>query len=476
VGQLKVKPAIEESRGPLLDGPIAPTLIRMAVPMAFGMLALVLFNIVDAAFVGRLGAEHLAAMSFTFPVTFLIMSVTIGLGVGTNTAVSRAVGAGDMPLVRRLTTDGLVLVIAQVVVASALGIVTIGPIFELLGASLDTIVLISDYMFPWYLGLPFLVVPMIGSAAIRGTGDMITPALIMAAAGVFNMVLDPFLIFGIGPFPRLELQGAAIATVCSWIVALILVMYFLVGRKRMLSFDRPHVREVLDSWRRIMFVALPAAATNMVLPLAGGALTRLVASYGEEAVAAFGVGTRVDSFATLGLIAVAFATTPFVGQNYGASQVDRIRAALRFGNRFSLLWGAAAALLLAVGAEAIGRVFSSDPTVVLWSVRYLWVIPASYWSIGILFIISAAFNAVNRPLMSSLLVIARLFVFVVPFAFAGSMLFGLWGILIGITIASALSALFSLLMARRVLHDLERDVGRREGQPPSTSKLEYLPG
>jgi putative MATE family efflux protein len=471
-----VNTANEESRGPLLDGPIAPTLIRMAVPMAFGMLALVLFNIVDAAFVGRLGAEHLAAMSFTFPVTFLIMSVTIGLGVGTNTAVSRAVGGGDTALVRRLTTDGLVLVVAQVVVATAFGIATIGPIFELLGASPGTIVLISDYMVPWYLGLPFLVVPMIGNAAIRGTGDMTTPALIMAAAGVFNMVLDPFLIFGIGPFPRLELQGAAIATVCSWIVALILVMWFLVDRKRMLSFDRPRLREVLDSWRRILFVALPAAATNMVLPLAGGALTRLVASYGEEAVAAFGVGTRVDSFATLGLIAVAFATTPFVGQNYGASQVDRIRAALRFGNRFSLLWGAATAILLALGAGTIGRVFSSDPTVVLWSVRYLWIIPSSYWSVGILFINSAAFNAVNRPLMSSLLVIARLFVFVVPFAFGGSMLFGLWGMLIGITVASGLSALFSLLMARRVLRDLERDVDRGDRQPPSTSKLEYLPG
>jgi putative MATE family efflux protein len=331
-------------------------------------------------------------------------------------------------------------------------------------------------MLPWYLGLPFLVVPMIGNAAIRGTGDTTTPALVMAAAGVFNMVLDPFLIFGIGPFPRLELQGAAIATVCSWIVALILGIWFLVGRKRMLSFDRPRLSEVLDSWRMILFVALPAAATNMVLPLAGGALTRLVASYGEEAVAAFGVGTRVDSFATLGLIALAFATTPFVGQNYGASQIDRIRAALRFGNRFSLVWGAATALLLAVGAEAIGRVFSSDPTVVLWSVRYLWTIPATYWSFGIVVIICASLNAVNRPLTSSLLMIARLFVFVVPFAFAGSMLFGLWGILVGIVVASGLSAVFSLLMARRVLRDLEQDVDRGDGEPPSTSKLEYLPG
>jgi putative MATE family efflux protein len=466
----------QNARGQLLDGPIAPTLIRMAVPMAFGMLALVLFNIVDTVFVGRLGADRLAAMSFTFPVTFLAMSVTIGLGVGTNTAVSRAIGAGDTALVRRLTTDGLVLAVAQVAVASALGIVFMGPLFGVLGASSTTITLIKSYMLPWFLGFPFLVVPMIGNAAIRGTGDTFTPAVIMTAAAVVNVILDPLLIFGIGPFPRLELQGAAIATVCAWFVALVATLWVLDRKKRMVSLDRPQPREVLRSWGQIMYVALPAAATNLILPLAAGLLTRLVAAHGEEAVAAFGVGTRVDSFATIGLVAFAFATTPFVGQNFGAGQVDRIRAALRFGVRFSLLWGVGSAALLAGGAGVIGRLFSDDPTVVMWSVRYLWVIPASYWAVGIVFIVSVAFNAVNRPLMSSLLVIVRLFVFVVPLAFGGSILFGLWGLLIGISVAGALSGALAILMARGVLRDVEREVDRDERPPPSTSKLEYLPG
>jgi putative MATE family efflux protein len=464
------------SRAQLLDGPIAPTLIRMAAPMAFGMLALVLFNIVDTVFVGRLGAEHLAAMSFTFPVTFLVMSVTMGLGVGTNSAVSRAIGAGNSALVRRLTTDGLALVVVQVVIASALGIVTMGPIFRLLGASPPTIVLIESYMVPWFLGLVFLVIPMNGNAAIRGTGDTMTPALIMIAAALVNMVLDPFLIFGIGPFPRLELQGAAIATVCSWIVALLASLWFLAYRKRMLSFDRPRVQEVLYSWRQILYVALPAAATNIVLPLVGGVLTRMVAAYGEHAVAAFGVGSRVDSFATIGLVAMAFAITPFVGQNFGASQIDRIRAALGFGIRFSLMWGFGATVLLAGSAGVIGRLFSDEPTVVLWSVRYLWIIPVNYWAFGVFVIISAALNAINRPLMSSMLMLVRLFTLVLPLAIAGSVLFGLWGILIGISVSSALSALLALVVVRRVVRQVERAERPDDREPPRTSKMEYLPG
>jgi putative MATE family efflux protein len=415
-------------------------------------------------------------MSFTVPVTFLVMSVTMGLGVGTNTAVSRAIGAGDTTLVRRLTTDGLVLVVAQVIVASALGIVTMRPLFGLLGASPPTIVLIENYMLPWFLGLPLLVVPMIANAAIRGTGDTLTPALIMGTAGVVNLILDPFLIFGIGPFPRLELQGAAIATVFSWLVALVVSLWVVGKKKRMLTLVRPRFREAMASWGQILYVAVPAAATNIVMPLAGGLLTRLVASYGEEAVAAFGVGTRVESFATIGLIAMAFAITPFVGQNHGARQIDRIRGALRFGVRFSIIWGVASAVLLAGGAGMLGRLFSDDPTVIYWSTRFLWIIPANYWAVGIFFIISASFNALNRPLMSSLLVIVRLFVFVVPLAYGGSVMFGLTGFLAGASFAGVLSAGLAVLAGRRVLRGVERDIERHGEEPPSTSKLEYLPG
>jgi putative MATE family efflux protein len=368
------------------------------------------------------------------------------------------------------------LVVAQVIVASALGIVTMRPLFGLLGASPSTIVLIESYMLPWFLGLPLLVVPMIANSAIRGTGDTMTPAVIMGLAGVVNLILDPFLIFGIGPFPRLELQGAAIATVFSWLVALVVALWFVGKKKRMLTLKPPSFQEAMTSWGQILYVALPAAATNIVMPLAGGLLTRLVASYGEEAVAAFGVGTRVESFATIGMVAMAFAITPFVGQNHGAHQIDRVRAALRFGIRFSVIWGVATAVVLGGGAGLLSRLFSDDPTVVYWSTRFLWIIPANYWAVGIFFIISASFNALNRPLTSSLLVMLRLFVFVVPLAFGGSMLFGLTGFLAGASFAGVLSAGLAVVVGRRVLRDIERDIDRRREDPPTTSKLEYLPG
>ncbi len=435
----------------LLDAPVMPTLLRLAAPMAAGIVAIMFFNVVDTFWVGRLGPEALAAMGFTFPVTFILKSITIGLGVGITATISRVLGAGDGGRVRVLTTDSLLLGLLVVGVVSAGGLLGMDRLFGALGAGPALLPAIRSYMVPWFAGIGLLVVPMMGNAAIRATGDTRTPAVIMILAGGINAILDPFLIFGLGPFPALGLRGAALASVASWAVALTASTHVLGWRLRMLSPEPPRLGRFLASWRPVLGIGVPAAATNLLGPLTVGVVTRLVAEHGPRAVAGFGVATRLQSMALIGLMAMGAAMTPFVGQNFGARSWDRIRAAFRAGALFSLAWGAGSLLVLALPAPALIRLFNADPVVVSSGSLFLRIVPFSHWAVGIGLLAGSIFNALGRPLAAATLMVFRLLLLAVPLAVFGSRLLGLPGIFAGLAAANVLGAAVAWTWLRHTL-------------------------
>jgi putative MATE family efflux protein len=444
----------------LLTDPVGPAILAMAWPMLVGILAIVLFNVVDTFWVGQLGARELAAMSYTFPVVMVVMSVSMGIGLGTTAVVARAIGHGDRGKVRRLTTDALVLANGMVVLVALLGLATIDPLFALLGAEPATVALVREYMVPWYLGVGLLVIPMVGNSALRATGDTKTPSVIMLVAGLVNAVLDPLLIFGAGPVPSMGLAGAAWATVGSYAGAFAAAMWVLVRRERLLTFARPRLAEVYDSWRRILHIGLPAAGTNLLAPLSAGILTRLVSSYGPTAVAAFGVGTRLEGFAMVGIGALSTAMTPMVAQNLGAGRLRRIHQAVSFGTRAGLVWGAGAALLLAMLAGPIAHVFSDDPAVVEVARTYLLVVPFSYGALGLAQIVGTTFNALDEPLAAAGLVAVRLLALTLPLAWLGTSLAGLDGLFGGIAAANLAIGLLAWAVVRVRLRRLDADDAR----------------
>ena len=429
--------------------------------MVLGLTAVILFGVVDTFYVGRLGAIQLAAMGFTFPVTIFVMSISMGMGMGVASTISRAIGGGDRQRVRRLATDGLILANASVIIFAAAGFFSINPLFRAMGASPETLVYIRAYMVPWFFGVGFLVIPMVGNAAIRATGDTKTPSIIMMIAGGLNIVLDPLLIFGLGPFPRLEIQGAAIATVISWTITLGAALWILHRREHMLDTSRPKFSDVWNSWREILYVGLPAAGTSVMVPLAGGILTRMVSAYGPEAVAAYGVGTRIEALAMIGVAALSTSLVPFVGQNYGAGNCHRIRQALSFSVKVGLAYGLGMAVLLAALAFPLARMFNTDAVVVDLTTRYLFVIPISYGLFGTTLMVNAIFNALNKPLKSALIIVLRLFVFALPFAFVGARMGDVIGIYAGITLANVLIGVVAILMARRYLATVEERLAVR---------------
>ena len=231
----------------LIQGPVVRTLTSLAVPMMGGIFSVVAFNLADTYFVARLGTKELAAMSFTFPVTMILFGIAFGLMSGTTTIVSQAIGRGEPEGVRRIASDSLVLSFLVVLASASLGILTIRPLFYLLGASDEVMPLIEDYMTIWYLGIVFLIIPMVSNAAIRATGDTRAPALIMMLATGLNVVLDPILIFGWFGFPRMELEGAALATVIARACTMVASLAILHFREGMLDFKPPNLGYVWDS-------------------------------------------------------------------------------------------------------------------------------------------------------------------------------------------------------------------------------------
>jgi putative MATE family efflux protein len=442
----------------MTEGPVGRTLVTLTIPMLLAVFTMVVFNLVDTAFVGRLGTQELAAISFTFPVILVITSLAQGLGIGASAVISQAIGKGDRYQVQRLTTDSLALAFMVVAAFGLIGLLTIDPLFRLLGATPEVLPLIRQYMMLWYIGVIFVVIPMVGNATIRATGDTRTPALIMMVAAGVNIVLDPLLIFGVGPFPGLGITGAALATVIARAITLVASLWVLVRRERMVAWSKPKVREVWSSWKQVLYIGLPAAGTNVLVPISAGIITGMVAAYGPEAVAALGVGTRIESLGLGVIMALGSVMTPFVGQNWGAGCLDRVKLSVRYSQRFALLWGAILFILLVAFGRSVALIFNDDATVVAALVDYLRIVPLSYGMLGMLMLANATLNALNRPLQSALLTVLRLFVLYIPLALLGSALLGLPGIFGAAAVANGLAGIAAYLWLRRIL------AGSRLGQ------------
>ena len=445
----------------LLDGDVGRTMLRLAFPSMLGIAAILMFMLVDTFFVGQLGPRPLAAMGFIYPVSFTVMSVAIGLGIGTTAVVSRAIGAGEKERARRITTDSLILGVISVVCIAAFGLLTLRPTFLAIGADPEMLPLIADFMIPWYFGVGFLVIPMMGNSALRATGDTKTPAVIMILSGLINVVLDPVLIFGWGPIPAYGIAGAAYATVIAWVVVFCLALWILGRRARLLTKVLPTLRELTGSWRAVLYVGLPAAITNALIPLSDTLVTRIISEFGIDAVAAYGVGGRLYSLAMVGAMALATAATPMAGQNLGAGRLDRVRLASRFGLGACLVWGAGVAGILWLAAGGLAVAFSPDPDVQRIIETYLTLVPITYGCVGVSVFASSMLNGMNHPIWSAFLILLRFFVFTVPFVFVGARVFGLEGTFLGISVSNVLAAAAAYAALRLVLKRREEFLRNR---------------
>lgn len=450
----------------LTEGSVRGHLVSLTVPMIWGIAAIMSLSLVDTWFVAQLGERELAAMSFTFPVTFTLVSLGIGLMAGTASVISRVLGEGDMERVKRLTTDAALLGTVLALVLSVAGIATLDGVFRLLGAGEEILPLIREYMVTWYAGFFFFLVPMVGLGAVRATGDSRMQSRIMIASAVANLVLDPLLIFGLAGFPRMELQGAALATVLARALSFFAGYWALHFNKQMVSYSVPAGREFLASCRRVLHVGLPAAGTNMIIPLATGVVVALLARHGSHAVAGFGAATRIEQIVLVPYFAMSSMIGPFMGQNLGAGRYERIQEALSLSARFCVLSGLAIAVILAVAAPPVMRQFADHPEVVDVGVMYLWIAPVSFGLAGMVMVVNASFNGLGRPLPGVIVSVTRMVLLYIPLAWMLSIRWGAAGVFVGAAMANIVSGVMAWAWFRRVAGGID-EAGHFERPRPT---------
>ncbi len=390
----------------------------------------------------------------------IVTSVAIGLGAGTSSVVARAIGSGNHRRARRLTTDSLLLSFLITAGVSLVGVATIEPLFRLLGAPEDMIPLIRGFMMILYAGVPFVVVGMVGMASMRATGDTRLPSKLMIIGSILNVALDPVFIFGVGPIPAFGLNGAAIAALLARGTIFIGALILLRSRLRMISYSRPRGAELWRSWKDILHVGVPAAGTNVIVPMGAAIVTAMIARYGPDAVAGFGVASRIESMMLVVYYALSAIIGPFVGQNLSAAKEQRILQALRLCTWFCIGSGLLIAAALAATSELLPALFSSSDAVISMASAYLLIAPISYGAYGMVMVMNASFNGLGYPMPAVGISLGRIVVLYLPLAAIGMALLEARGIFMAYTVANILSGVLAYEWAKRTVR---RQCGQRSG-------------
>lgn len=432
------------------------TLFKLALPMLAGTFAINAYNIADAWFVSRLGTYPLAAMSFAMPVTMLLGFVMMALGAGTMTVVAHALGGGKQAKAARITSHSVLLMLLFSAALAAAGLLSMDWLFTRLGATGEALRFTRQFMTVWYLGMPVLGLQNMLSSVLTSTGNTKASSALMVIGTLINLALAPMMIFGLAGFPALGIRGAALGTICSQCVVLALNMSILTRRHRLLTTAVRSYRRILISWRRVLNIGLPSMYSSILAPLAMAVITRLVAGYGETAVAALGVAGRVEMFSFMVPMSVGMSLTPFVAQNYGAGRLDRIHQARRLSTAFALGYGLLMAVCLALTVPLFAGMFSADPAVKSVLVRYIRITCFGYGFMEVHRYSTFFMNGIQKPLYSAALNTLRILGLLIPLTMAGSRLYGLNGLFAGRLATDVLSALAGIYLVSRVQYSCER--------------------
>jgi putative MATE family efflux protein len=440
----------------------------MAGTGAVGLIAVFAVDLINLFYISLLGQKEIAAaVGFAGVVGFFHVSVAIGLTIGIAAVVARAIGGGRTADARRLATASLTLMVVVTAVVGSGTALLLGPVLQALGASGDVAQLAHRYLAVTVHSLPLLGLGMACAALLRAVGDARRAMVVTLAAALVTAVLDPILIFGF----KLGLDGAAIASVVSRVALAAVGLHGVAVRHQMLS--RLDVSRLQADARTLMAVAAPAILTNLATPVAAAFVTHSMAQFGPSAVAGAAIIDRLSPVAFGVIYALSGAVGPILSQNLGAGRVDRVRAGLRASLVFmacavALAWAmlALAVVPWAGGQGLLIRMFSADAAAAELIALFCLGLAPSFFFIGALFVANAAFNNLGYPLLSTAFNWGRATLGTIPFAWWGSH-YSASGVLIGQSVGSAIFGVLAIVVAWRI-------VGQLEGGVPQASVEEGL--
>lgn len=408
----------------LTNGGIIKPLMYLSLPIVVTNLLQTAYNLADTFWLGQYSTEALAAISFAFPMVFLLISLGMGLAVAGSVLVAQHTGANETDQAEYAASQTVTFAFIASVILGVVGYPFLRPFLAFLGASPDVLPGATAYMQVVALGLPFMFGFFVFISLMRGAGDTITPMIVMFGTVVVNVILDPFLINGwsLGPlvFPELGIQGAAIATVFSRSLAMLVGLYIMLSGKRGIQINLTDLKPDLGYLRKILRIGVPASIEGTGRALSINALLIVVGLFSTSVVAAFGIGTRVFSVIFLPAIAVARGVETMTGQNIGAQKYDRAQKANYVATKalFAILSLAGVAIFLV--PTPIVAVFTNDQAVLNVGAEFLRFVALSFGFIGIQRAFTGGFRGAGKTLIAAAISIIALAGVRLPTAYLAS--------------------------------------------------------
>ncbi|GGL38071.1 MATE family efflux transporter [Halarchaeum grantii] len=444
----------------LTSGSIGKPLFFLSLPIVVTNLFQTAYNLADTFWLGQYSTDALAAISFAFPMVFLLISLGLGISVAGSVLVAQFTGAGAERDAEYAASQTVTFAGLASILLGGIGYFLVNDFLMLMGASTDVLPMATSYMEVISLGLLFMFGFAVFISLMRGYGDTITPMLVMFGSVVLNIVIDPFLIFGwtvvenaplVGTlaFPELGIQGAAIATVFSRALALVVGLAIMFRGTRGVQINLRDMAPDLTYLRRLARIGVPASIEGTGRALSMNLLLFIVAFFPDAVVAAYGIGTRVFSVIFLPAIAVARGVETMTGQNVGAEKPERAEQAADLAAKVLFCVLSAAGVLVLLAAEPIASVFTTDPAVVDISVEFLRYVALTFGFIGVMRAYTGSFRGSGKTLTAAAISVVMLAVVRFPVAWFGAESIGETGIWVAFAVSNVLGALLAYAWYKR---------------------------
>lgn len=429
--------AVSEKKERLIHKPILPTLLRLAWPIVTAQFLHLFYNLADTFWVGQLGSGPLAAISVSFPLIFIVISLAGGFAVAGVAMVSQYTGAQAEDDANRAAAQVIAFSVALSAIFSILGLVFGRQLLVFIGAGPDIIDDAWAFFRVITAGIPLIFIFFVFAAILEGIGDTITPMKLKIGSVLFNILLDPFLIFGWWIFPDLGIAGAAYATIISRLGAAAIGVYLMFRGWRGLKLTPGHFLPNFRFIPRIIRIGLPAAVGTSSLAIAMTFMTSIVAGFGTFPLAAFGVGNRILALIRMPSMGMGRATSILVGQHLGADQPDEAGKTAWTGAGIILSFMFVLATMFLFIAPYIIRIFSQEPEVIQIGTRYLRIGGFAYMFLSVQQVLGGALEGAGRTVEKSFFLILNLWFLQIPLAylFSHGLDWGVNGIWLGVLLA-----------------------------------------
>lgn len=427
--------------------PVGKLLANMSLPMMASMLVMALYNIVDSIFVARISEDALAALSLAFPVQNMMIAVSVGIGVGINAVLSRALGAKDQKAVSRTSGSGALLLTLCSLIFVVLGIVAIRPFFAAQTSSETIIEYGVTYTSIVTIGCSGLFIQVLCERLLQSTGRAVLVMVMQTVAAVVNIVLDPILIFGLLGLPAMGVAGAALATIIGQWIGAVVGVYFNLRMNPDLSMDRRALKPHGATIRRILVIGIPSVIMQSIGSVMNFCMNQILIAFSSTAVAVFGVYFKLQSFIFMPIFGLNNASVPIVAYNYGAKRADRMMQAVRYS------------VAAAVGIMVVGMVmfqaipdklllfFDASPELMRIGVPALRIISIHFPLAGVCIGCGAVFQALGFSLYSMVISLIRQLVVLIPCAYligtlTGDVTMVWWAFVVAEFVSAALTAIY----------------------------------